>query len=176
MSRTKPDPGFRLGRSASGLGLFAGFRFRAGERVIEYTGERISGEEADRRGGRYLFHVDAAHAIDATGRENLARYINHACRPNCEARAVGRRIFIYARRAIEPGDGTHLSLRPGLFPRLHRCRRGAAARTCVRRAARVADGQQVAPGSAIDGHQPGWLACCRSASISACTLLLLCAR
>jgi hypothetical protein len=95
---------FRLGRSYSGLGLFACEPYRAGERVIEYTGEPISAEEADRRGGRYLFHVDARHAIDASGREHLARYINHACRPNCEARRVGRRIFIYAKSGIKPGD------------------------------------------------------------------------
>jgi hypothetical protein len=95
---------FRLGRSCSGLGLFASEPYRAGERVIEYTGERISAEEADRRGGRYLFHVDAGHAIDASGREHPARYINHACRPNCEARRVGRRIFIYAKGDIETGE------------------------------------------------------------------------
>jgi hypothetical protein len=95
---------FRLGRSSSGLGLFASEPYRAGEHVIEYTGERISDGEADRRGGRYLFHVDAGHAIDASGREHLARYINHACRPNCEARALGGRIFIHAKRAIKSGE------------------------------------------------------------------------
>ncbi len=141
MSRTKPDPRFRLGRSASGLGLFARVCFRAGERVIEYTGERISGEEADRRGGRYLFHVDAAHAIDATGRENLARYINHACRPNCEARTVRRRIFIYARRAIEPG--TELTYHYGrVYFRAFILPSGCRCTTCVRRASRVAEGRK----------------------------------
>ncbi len=133
MSRTKPDPRFRLGRSASGLGLFACVSFRAGDRVIEYTGERISAEEADRRGGRYLFHVDGGHAIDATGRENLARYINHACRPNCEARAVGRRIFIYARRAIEPG--AELTYHYGrVYFRAFILPRGCRCATCRRRA------------------------------------------
>lgn len=63
MSRTSPESRFRLGRCRTGLGLFARVPMRAGARLIEYTGERISGEEADRRGGRYLFHVDATHAI-----------------------------------------------------------------------------------------------------------------
>ena len=103
MARPSPASRFRVGRTRTGLGLFAVAGFAAGARVIEYTGERISIEEADRRGGRYLFHVDDRHAIDASGRENLARYINHACRPNCEARTVGRRIYIFARRDIRPG-------------------------------------------------------------------------
>lgn len=99
-----PDPRFHLGRSAAGLGLFATVAFPAGARVIEYTGARITTAEADRRGGRYLFAVDDRWVIDARDRDNLARYINHACRPNCEARRVGRRIWIYARRAIAPGE------------------------------------------------------------------------
>lgn len=98
------DPRFRLGRSSAGLGLFATVAFPAGARVIEYTGERITTAEADRRGGRYLFAVDDRWVIDARDRDNLARYINHACRPNCEARQVGRRIWIYARRPIAPGE------------------------------------------------------------------------
>ncbi len=127
----------RLGRCATGLGLFARVPFRAGDRVIEYTGDRISGEEADRRGGRYLFHVDADRAIDATGREHLARYVNHACRPNCEARAVGRRIFIYAKRAIEPGD--ELTYHYGrVYFRAFIAPAGCRCRTCTRRAERAA--------------------------------------
>lgn len=98
------DPRFRLGRGSAGLGLFAAVAFTAGARVLEYTGERITTEEADRRGGRYLFVVDDRWVIDAKDRDNLARYVNHACRPNCEARVVGRRIWIYARRRIEKGE------------------------------------------------------------------------
>lgn len=139
MSRTPPEPRFRLGRSPTGLGLFARVPLRAGARVIEYTGERISGEEADRRGGRYLFHVDAGHAIDAAGREHLARYINHACRPNCEARVVGRRIFIYARRAIAPGE--ELTYNYGrVYFRAFIEPAGCRCRTCTRRAERAAAG------------------------------------
>lgn len=95
---------FRVGRGSAGLGLFAAVPFRAGERVIEYTGERITTEEADRRGGRYLFALSGGGAIDATGRENLGRYANHACRPNCRAEQLGRRIFLVARRNIRPGE------------------------------------------------------------------------
>jgi hypothetical protein len=95
---------FRVGRTTAGLGLFAAMPFRQGARLIEYTGERITAAEANRRGGRYLFEIDAACTIDGKDRDNLARYINHACRPNCEPRVVRRRVFIYARRAIVAGE------------------------------------------------------------------------
>jgi len=135
---------FRLRRSGSGLGLFANEPFRAGERIIEYTGERISAEEADRRGGRYLFHVDAEHAIDASGREHLARYINHACRPNCEARQVGRRIFIYAKRAIELGE--ELTYRyGGVYFRTFIAPVGCGCATCTRHAERSVTGMIIRP-------------------------------
>jgi len=128
---------FRLGRGRSGLGLFANVMFAAGERVIEYTGERISAEEADRRRGRYLFHIDAGHVLDARGREHLARYINHACRPNCEARVVGLRIFICARRAIAVGE--ELTLHYGrVYFRAFIAPVGCRCGTCLRRAERAA--------------------------------------
>ncbi len=135
---------FRLRRSGSGLGLYVNEPFRAGERVIEYTGERISSEEADRRGGRYLFHVDAEHAIDASGREHLARYINHACRPNCEARQVGQRIFIYARRAIEPGEELTYHY-GGVYFRAFIAPVGCCCVTCTRRAERRVMGMIICP-------------------------------
>jgi hypothetical protein len=137
MRSTTPESRFRIGRTRTGLGLFATIRFPAGARIIEYTGERISAGEADRRGGRYLFQVDAGHAIDARARTHLARYINHACRPNCEARAVGRRIFIYARRAIAPGD--ELTYHYGrVYFRAFIEPVGCRCPTCLRRAERAA--------------------------------------
>jgi uncharacterized protein len=136
MNTATPDPRFRLARSNSGLGLFARVHLRAGLRLIEYTGERITSEEADRRGGRYLFHVNGTQAIDAKGRDNLARYINHACRPNAEARVVGRRIFIYAKRAIEPGEEITYHYGPVYF-RTFIKPAGCRCPTCLRRAERA---------------------------------------
>lgn len=91
-------------RSSAGLGLFAQEPIRKGTMVIEYTGELITNDEADRRGGKYLFNVGSKWTVDGKGRENTARYINHSCRPNCEARTKGTRIFIYAIRNIRPGE------------------------------------------------------------------------
>lgn len=79
----------RVGRSkpGSGLGLFAMEPIKKGDFVIEYKGERISTEEADSRGTKYLFEIDDKWTIDGSDRKlaNNSRYFNHSCKPNCEA-------------------------------------------------------------------------------------------
>jgi uncharacterized protein len=95
-----------------GLGVFAAQRIRRGTRIIEYLGERISHAEADRRyehkdandAHTFLFIVDARTVIDAAVGGNEARFVNHACEPNCESVIEDRRVFIEAVRAIEPGE------------------------------------------------------------------------
>ncbi len=93
-------------RSSAGLGLFAGKAFKRGDFIIEYTGEHITHEEADTRGGRYLFILSKKIVIDGKGRENTARYINHSCKPNAEAETDedAGKIRISAKRAIQPGE------------------------------------------------------------------------
>ena len=95
-----------------GLGVFAARRIRKGTRIIEYLGERVSHAEADRRyehkdaedAHTFLFIVDARTVIDAGVDGNEARFVNHACDPNCESVIEDRRVFIDAVRAIEPGE------------------------------------------------------------------------
>ena len=95
-----------------GLGVFAAQRIRRGTRVIEYEGERVSHTEADRRyedkdaddAHTFLFIVDARTVIDAGVGGNEARFVNHACQPNCESVIENRRVFIEAVRTIEPGE------------------------------------------------------------------------
>jgi hypothetical protein len=94
-----------------GRGVFALRRIPKGTRVIEYRGERISNEEADRRHEEanqgpftLLFEVDESTIIDAGVGGNSAHYINHSCAPNCEAVNEDGRIFIEARRDIRPGE------------------------------------------------------------------------
>jgi len=93
-------------RGAHGLGLFTKEHIRKGRYIIEYTGDLISSDEANRRGGQYLFELNDNWAIDGKGRENRARYINHSCQPNCEAElsADEKRVFIQAKRDIEAGE------------------------------------------------------------------------
>lgn len=91
-------------KASAGLGLFATEVIKKGTTIIEYTGERITVDEANRRGGQYLFEVTDRLTIDGKGRKNTARYINHSCRPNAEAENRKNRIFIVAKRTIQPGE------------------------------------------------------------------------
>jgi hypothetical protein len=95
---------FALRRTPIGLGLFTSRRIPKGDFVIEYTGRLLSNAEADYLNSRYLFQVNRRWTIDGSGRENLSRYINHSCRPNCVAYTSRRKVFIYAKRAIAPGE------------------------------------------------------------------------
>jgi uncharacterized protein len=95
-----------------GFGVFALRRIPRGTRVIEYLGERISHEEADRRyehksagdNHTFLFIADETTVIDAGVGGNEARFVNHACDPNCESVIERARVFIDAVRAIAPGE------------------------------------------------------------------------
>lgn len=94
----------KVRRSATGLGLFALRPIRAGRRIIEYVGPIISEEEANRSRGKYLFDLGDGRSIDGRARENLARYVNHSCRPNAEAFVSGDRIWIWSKSAIRAGE------------------------------------------------------------------------
>jgi SET domain-containing protein len=98
---------FRIGRSTTGLGLFATKPIKRTGYIATYRGPRISNEEADQRearGARYMFTLNSRWTIDGSPRWNVARYINHSCRPN--AKPVGRNggIVIVALRRIESGE------------------------------------------------------------------------
>jgi len=101
-----PTASYRVQRGMHGLGLFAITPITRGAIVIEYTGEKITAEEADSRGGQYLFALNDNWRIDGKGRQHLARYINHSCRPNCYAEIdeTEEHIYIYAKRAIKAGE------------------------------------------------------------------------
>jgi SET domain-containing protein len=96
-----------------GKGVFAARYIRKGTRILEYTGEHIDNDEADRRYDdtkmkrhhTFLFTLDKNTVIDGAGSTGGgdARFINHSCDPNCEAVITGKKIFIHALRGIEPG-------------------------------------------------------------------------
>jgi SET domain-containing protein len=99
------QPKYVIRRTATGLGLFAVRSIPAGKRIIEYTGRLVTNEEVERRKtGKYFFGVDDKYSIDGTPRTNVARYINHSCRPNAAAFVTGRRVWIWSKRAIKPGE------------------------------------------------------------------------
>ena len=101
--RPAPD-GVTVRRSKSGLGLFATRAYKRGDMVIEYVGRVVSKEEEYTSRSKYLFEVHRGKTIDRKPRWNVAGYINHSCRPNCEPILRKGRIFIRARRAIRPGE------------------------------------------------------------------------
>jgi len=100
----KPRKGLKLGRAETGLGLFTTKPIKRSQFIAEYAGKIISGEEADLKNSRYLFEISKNVVIDGGGRENIARYINHSCKPNCYAEIDGRRIYIYAKKLIPIGE------------------------------------------------------------------------
>lgn len=91
-------------RSSAGLGVFTNEPIKKKSFILEYTGELISEKEANERGGRYLFNVNSRWNIDGRKHENLSRYLNHSCRPNCEPEIKGKKIMIYAKRDIKTGE------------------------------------------------------------------------
>jgi SET domain-containing protein len=99
---------YRVGRARTGLGLFAAADIPSGKLLIEYTGTRIPTREAreidKRRANKYLFEIDRRWTIDGSSRANLARYVNHACRPNAEAVLVRGRMLYRARKRIRAGE------------------------------------------------------------------------
>jgi SET domain-containing protein len=95
---------YRVGRSRSGLGLFATAPIAKGEFIIRYVGPKLTNEQADRAENKYLFELNNRWTIDGKSRKNIARYINHSCRPNAEVYFVGHEIKIRARKKIEPGE------------------------------------------------------------------------
>ncbi|CAA3025371.1 histone-lysine N-methyltransferase ATX2-like [Olea europaea subsp. europaea] len=98
-----------------GFGVFAKCPHRAGDMVIEYTGELIRPPVADRRehliynslvgAGTYMFRIDEERVIDATRAGSIAHLINHSCEPNCYSRVISvngdEHIIIFAKRDIK---------------------------------------------------------------------------
>lgn len=110
---TRGEPMIRVRNSRiHGRGVFATRRIRKGTRIIEYVGERLSHEEADRRyedhdendNHTFLFIVDKKTVIDAGVGGNAARFINHSCEGNCESVIEKGRVYIEATRTIQPGQ------------------------------------------------------------------------
>jgi uncharacterized protein len=101
-----PRP-FRLGRSRTGLGLFATRSIKKRVRLAEYKGPRLTHDEAlkaEARGNRYLFEINTRWTIDGKARNNIARYFNHSCNPNADVTIRNGQIFIYTIRNIKPGE------------------------------------------------------------------------
>jgi hypothetical protein len=112
-AHTLPEGLFEVRRSpVHGMGVFATGPISKGMRLIEYVGERVSHQEADRRyeskdandNHTFLFIVDSRTVIDAGAEGNEARFFNHSCAPNCESVVENGRVYIEAIQAVQPGE------------------------------------------------------------------------
>lgn len=105
-----PDHHFKIvkvKRGLAGLGLFAGEAIKKGEVIIEYIGNILNEEEAEKvKTNQYLFEVKKSKTIDGRVRWNIARYCNHACEEatNAESEIKKGRVFIQATKNIKEGE------------------------------------------------------------------------
>ena len=108
MPELSPSKPYRVGRSKTGLGLFATKPIKKGTRIIRYFGPLLDSKKKkdDEIENKYLFELTNRWTIDGSVRKNVARYINHACKPNAESdvRPRKRRVYIRAIKNIEPGE------------------------------------------------------------------------
>lgn len=91
-------------RSRTGRGLFTVDPIERGRCIVEYTGRVLSEAEEYTSNSKYLFAVNKRKTIDGREKTNIASYINHACRPNCEIEIWRGRIYVMAKRTIKPGE------------------------------------------------------------------------
>jgi hypothetical protein len=105
ISSNKP---YRVGRSRTGLGLFATKPIKKGAKIVRYFGPLLDSRKKkdDAIENKYLFELNGRWTIDGSVRENIARYINHACKPNAESDVMPRKrkVVIRAIKNIEPGE------------------------------------------------------------------------
>ena len=94
-----------------GWGVFATRNINKNKRIIDYAGEKITNDVSLRREGRYMklgtiwcFQINRRWVRDANVGGNIARFINHACRPNCYSEVVGDTVWIRAGRNIRKGE------------------------------------------------------------------------
>jgi uncharacterized protein len=102
-----PPRPFRIGRSRTGLGLFATRPIKKNSRIAEYKGPLLTTKDANKieaKGNRYLYEINSRWTIDGAPRSNVARYANHSCNPNADTYNVKLRVFIRALRNIKPGE------------------------------------------------------------------------
>src|SRR5664279_3340580 len=108
MPAISPKKPYRVGRSRTGLGLFATKPIKKGAKIVRYFGPLLDSRKKkdDAIENKYLFELNNRWTIDGSVRKNIARYINHACKPNAESdvQPRKRKVVIRAIKNIEPGD------------------------------------------------------------------------
>lgn len=91
--------------------MFAAERISKNTRIVDYAGELVRNSECEEREERYLregaiwvFRVNRTYSRDAAVGGNIARFINHSCKPNCYTEITDGTIWIRASRTIRKGE------------------------------------------------------------------------
>src|SRR3954471_20851468 len=105
ISSNKP---YRVGRSRTGLGLFATKPIKKGSKIGRYYGPLLDSRNKKHEAieNKYLFELNGRWTIDGSVGRNAPPYSNHAGRPNAESDANPRKrkVVIRAIKNIEPGE------------------------------------------------------------------------
>jgi len=123
----KLAPGLAIATSPiNGRGCFATVSFPRGQKIAEYTGERIGDLEATRRARKRnvlrICDIDGRWSLDGSRGGNGTHYINHSCRPNAYVRTVYGHVLFFALREIRAGDEITIDYEYTLHPDSKRCR------------------------------------------------------
>lgn len=115
IQRYEWTPGLeRFMTSKRGWGIRTTEKVKAGEFILEYTGEIVSDRLFEKRMNQryrndqhhYCLKIDSGMVIDGYRVADEGRFVNHSCEPNCEMQkwAVNEyyRIAMFAKRDIEP--------------------------------------------------------------------------
>lgn len=99
-----------------GYGVFALETINKNKRIIDYAGELITNKQSESREDKYLskgciwvFRVNRNWSRDANVGGNNARFINHACKPNCWIEVDAKTKTIWVRAAKKITKGTELT-------------------------------------------------------------------
>ena len=94
-----------------GWGVFATQPINKNKRIVTYDGEKITNKESLKREAGYTrnghiwsFRLNRLYVRDAAVGGNIARFINHSCKPNCYTLVKGDKIWIIASRNIRRGE------------------------------------------------------------------------
>jgi hypothetical protein len=122
----KVAPGLSIGKSKiNGQGCFAKIPFKRGKKIAEYTGERISDLEAQKRARNRrvlrICDIDGRWSLDGARGGNGTHYINHSCQPNAFMRTLYGHVLFFALRDIKPGEEITIDYEQTLHPDSKRC-------------------------------------------------------
>ncbi|MDR0588369.1 MAG: SET domain-containing protein-lysine N-methyltransferase [Burkholderiales bacterium] len=114
---TTPKPKANLCRAKNspihGRGVFAIKDIPKGDAIIEYTGKKMTWDEAlqlppsdpDNPAHTFFFELTDGTIINGGLKGNIARWINHSCKPNAESyEDEDGRVFVMAIKDIKVGD------------------------------------------------------------------------